>query len=306
MAGDSNGDSGRLKRMSERVRWWRSRPARIGRAVLIGLGIPFFLLAVIAMGFGDRFIFFPTRYPEGSWKDRERASIPIDEVEFTISDGTRLVAWHSRPSDPRCTFLYFHGNAGNISDRVEVFEALASIGVAVFGVDYRGYGKSGGTPSEAGILADAEGAWAHLTLRLGAPANKVVLFGKSLGGACAIDLAYRVPAAGLVIQSSFTSVADLASRAVPLFPAKWFLKSEMNNVMKIGAAKCPTLVVHSKDDEIVPFAHGVALFEAAPQPKWFAEHHGVGHNDLIYAQRAEWLKELDEFLDHIGLTKTKP
>ena len=276
---------------------------RAGRILALGLGIPFVFFAVVTMAFGDRFIFFPTRFPEGDWEARLRSRVAIDEVEFTISDGTRLVAWHAKSREPRCTFLYFHGNAGNIADRLEVLEALAEIGVSTFAVDYRGYGKSGGTPSPAGILADAEGAWAHLTLRLGAPANKVVLFGKSLGGACAIDLAYRVPAKGLVVQSTFTSISDVAARVMPIFPAKLFLKENMNSVMKIGAAKCPTLVVHSHDDEVVPFAHGKKLFEAAPEPKWFAEYSGVGHNDLIAVRRSEWLKDLSDFLDRIGLPR---
>ena len=276
------------------------------RVVGLGLGIPFVLLAVMTMAFGDRFIFFPTRYPEGDWASREHAAIPVDEVEFTIADGTRLVAWHAKAKNPRCTFLYFHGNAGSVADRLDVLEALAEIGVSTFAVDYRGYGKSGGTPSGPGILADAEGAWAHLTLRLGEPPGRVVLFGKSLGGACAIDLAYRVPAKGLIVQSAFTSISDVAARVMPLFPAKWFLRENMNSVMKIGAAKCPTLVVHAKEDEIVPFSHGVKLFEAAPEPKWFAEYTGVGHNNLIVARRSEWLKDLSEFLDRIGLPKTRP
>jgi len=292
--------------MSDRAPWWRSRPARLARAVAIGLGIGFVLLAVVTMVFGDRLIFFPTRYPDGDWARRERARVPVDEVEFTISDGTRLVAWHAKAPHPRCTFLYFHGNAGNIANRLDVLEALAEIGVSTFAVDYRGYGKSGGTPTGAGILADAEGAWAHLTLRLGESPGRVVLFGKSLGGACAIDLAYRVPAKGLIVQSAFTSIADVAARVIPLFPAKWFLKENLNSVMKIGAAKCPTLVVHSKDDDMVPFAHGVKLFEAAPEPKWFAEFSGVGHNELIAVRRAEWLKDLSEFLDRIGLPRTNP
>jgi uncharacterized protein len=283
----------------------RKRLLKALRVVGLGLGIPFVLLAVVTMAFGDRFIFFPTRYPEGDWASRERAAIPVDEVEFTIADGTRLVAWHAKAKNPRCTFLYFHGNAGNVADRLDVLEALAEIGVSTFAVDYRGYGKSGGTPTGPGILADAEGAWAHLTLRLGESPGRVVLFGKSLGGACAIDLAYRVPAKGLIVQSAFTSISDVAARVMPLFPAKWFLRENMNSVMKIGAAKCPTLVVHAKEDEIVPFSHGVKLFEAAPEPKWFAEYTGVGHNDLIVARRSEWLKDLSEFLDRIGLPRTK-
>ena len=289
--------------MSERLRKYRSLMYRAGRLLALGLGIPFVFFAVVTMVFGDRFIFFPTRYPEGDWEARTRASVPVDEVEFTISDGTRLVAWHAKAPDPRCTFLYFHGNAGSIADRLEVLEALAEIGVSTFAVDYRGYGKSSGTPSGAGIMADAEGAWAHLTLRLGEPANRVVLFGKSLGGACAIDLAYQVPAKGLIVQSTFTSISDVAARVMPLFPAKLFLRENLNSVMKIGAAKCPTLVVHSRDDEIVPFRHGQRLFEAAPEPKWFAEFTGVGHNELIAVRRSEWLKDLSEFLDRIGLPR---
>ena len=267
------------------------------------LGLVFVALAVITLVFGDRVIFFPTRFPDGDWEARLHSTVPIDEVEFTISDGTRLVAWHAKARNPRCTFLYFHGNAGSIADRLEVLEALAEIGVSTFAVDYRGYGKSGGSPSGPGVLADAQGSWAHLTVRMKVPPNRVVLFGKSLGGACAIDLAYQVPAKGLVVQSTFTSISDVAARVMPIFPAKLFLRENMNSVMKIGAAKCPTLVVHSRDDEVVPFAHGQRLFEAAPEPKWFAEYSGVGHNELITVRRSEWLKDLSEFLDHIGLAR---
>jgi len=289
--------------MSDRVRWWKTRPARIGRAVLIGIGIPFVLIAVIAMAFGDRFIFLPARHPEGEWQAREHASIPVDEVEYTVADGTRLVAWHSRPPNPRCTFLYFHGNAGNISHRLFVLESLASIGVAVFGVDYRGYGKSGGSPSEKGILTDAEGSWGHLTVVLGERPERIVLFGKSLGGAPAIDMAARVKCAGLIVQSSFTSIPEMASRAMPIFPFRWFMKSTMDNRKRIAQARCPVLVVHSRDDEIIPFEHGVKLHAAAPAPNWFAEFQGVGHNDLIDARREEWLRDFDQFLNRIGLPR---
>jgi hypothetical protein len=289
--------------MSDRVRWWRSRPARIVRAVLIGIGIPFVLLGVLAMAFGDRFIFLPSRFPEGEWQAREHARIPVDEVEYTVADGTRLVAWHSKPPNARCTFLYFHGNAGNISHRLSVLEALASIGVAVFGVDYRGYGKSGGSPSEKGILTDGEGSWGHLTVRVGEPPERIVLFGKSLGGVPAIDLAAKVKCRGLIVQSSFTSIPDIASRAIPIFPFRWFLKSTMDNRKRIAAARCPVLVVHSRDDEIIPFDHGVKLHAAAPAPNWFAEFEGVGHNDLIDVRREEWLRDLDQFLNRIGLPR---
>src|SRR6185436_17354712 len=115
--------------MARPTRGWMFRA---GRILALGLGIPFTVLAVVTMAFGDRFIFFPTRYPEGDWASRERATVPVDEVEFTIADGTRLVAWHAKAKNSRCTFLYFHGNAGNISDRLEVLEAVGNVaGVAV-------------------------------------------------------------------------------------------------------------------------------------------------------------------------------
>jgi len=289
--------------MSERSARLRRIAIRAARIVALGLGIPFVLFAVIAMAFGDRFIFLPSRHPEGEWQARDHASIPVDEVEYTVSDGTRLVAWHSRPPNPRCTFLYFHGNAGNISHRLFVLESLASIGVATFGVDYRGYGKSGGSPSEKGILTDGEGSWGHLTVRIGERPERIVLFGKSLGGVPAIDLAAKVKCAGLIVQSSFTSIPDIASRAIPIFPFRWFMKSTMDNRKRIAQARCPVLVVHSRDDEIIPFEHGEKLHAAAPAPNWFAEFQGVGHNDLIEVRREEWLRDLDQFLTRIGLPR---
>ncbi|MBI4564549.1 MAG: alpha/beta hydrolase [Planctomycetes bacterium] len=274
---------------------WR-RALRVARLPFLGVAGFYLLLMGLAMGLRDRYVFFPTRFPQGDWAARDRTSCPIEEVEFPAADGVKLVAWYARPPEPRGTVLFFHGNAGNISDRLFVLEALASIGLETLGVDYRGYGKSEGSPSEAGLLEDAEGAYRYLTEQRGVPPARLILFGKSLGGAPVIDLATRHACAGLIVQSAFTSIADMAARIVPVFPIRWMIRSPLDNLSKIRRVAAPKLLLHSRDDEIVPYEMGLRLYEAAPPPKSFVEFEGVGHNDLIALRTERWIEAISSFV----------
>jgi hypothetical protein len=246
------------------------------------------------MLFEDSFIYFPSKYPEGAWqreppRAREGQVVAqIEDVELTTADGVRLHGWYCTPRvgraggalepiETRATLLFLHGNAGNISHRYEFISELVQLPVDVFIIDYRGYGKSEGRPSEEGLYMDARAAWDHLTTARGTPASQVVIFGESLGGAIGVDLATKVQACGLVVQSSFTSIADMAGEVLPFVP-RFVIRTKMDSLSKIASVSCPKLFIHSQADEIIPYRLGRRLFDAARPPKQFYEVKGAPHN----------------------------
>jgi fermentation-respiration switch protein FrsA (DUF1100 family) len=272
--------------------WGSRRPLWLSLRLLLLL-ISGFLIFV--MLFEDRFIYFPSKYPEGIWDveklsaGRGALSPKIEDVWFTASDGVRLHGWYCQPqpggegqgstaSAPQ-TLLWFHGNAGNITHRYSIIERLMEQSIAVFIIDYRGYGRSEGSPSEQGLYADARGAWDYLTNERHVPPGQIILFGDSLGGAVAIDLATKVDPAGLVVQSAFTSISDMASQVLPFFPG-FILRTKMDSINKIKSVRCPKLFIHSSADEMVPYRLGRQLFEAASPPKQFYEVEGASHNEM--------------------------
>jgi fermentation-respiration switch protein FrsA (DUF1100 family) len=250
------------------------------------------------MLFEDRFIYFPSKYPEGDWavensRVREGEVFPkIENVWMTTADGVRIHGWYCTPqrsingqASPlltQMTLLWLHGNAGNITNRYDVIRNLMELPVAVFIIDYRGYGRSEGSPSEQGLYTDARAAWDYLTGTRNISARNIVIFGDSLGGAVAIDLATKVDSAGLIAQSSFTSISDMAAQLMPLFP-RFILRTKMDSINKIERVRCPKLFIHSPNDEIVPYRFGRRLFNAASEPKQFYEVAGASHNatDLV-------------------------
>jgi len=245
------------------------------------------------MWFEDSFIYFPSKYPAGVW-ERERPPVregrivaQFEDLQLTATDGVRLHGWFCTPRVGRngaldfvetdATLLYLHGNAGNISHRSDIIGELVKLPVNVLIIDYRGYGKSEGRPSEAGLYADARAAWHYLTTVRGIPASKIIIFGESLGGAVAIDLASKVNACGLIVQSSFTSVADMAAEVLPFVPS-FIIRTKMDSLAKIERVSCPKLFIHSQADEIIPYRLGRRLFDAARAPKQFYEVKGASHN----------------------------
>jgi fermentation-respiration switch protein FrsA (DUF1100 family) len=174
--------------------------------------------------------------------------------------------------------LWFHGNAGNLSHRTQLMFLLADTPARVFIMDYRGYGRSEGKPSEEGLYLDARAAWQYLVGERRVSPDRIVLFGKSLGGAVAVDLATEVDPAGVIIQSSFTSVPDMAARHFPFVP-KALIRTKMDSLSKIPDVTAPKLFIHSTADEVAPFELGRRLYEAAPEPKRFHQVDGAAHND---------------------------
>jgi fermentation-respiration switch protein FrsA (DUF1100 family) len=282
---------------------WGSRKApwlaaRIALLVVAGL-------VAFVMLFEDRFIYFPTKYPEGAWDVASRGDsrVKVEDVWFQAADGVRLHGWYCTPRDAeagaqpqrRMTLLWFHGNAGNVTSRYGMVQGLVGLPAEVFIIDYRGYGRSEGSPSEQGLYLDARAAWDYLTGARGVPPANIVVFGDSLGGAVAIDLAMRVAPAGLVVQSSFTSIRDMAAEVMPFVPG-FILRTKMDSLSKIVKVRAPKLFIHSPADELVPYRFGRALYDAAPEPKKFYEVKGASHNETDLVGGHAYFDAIGEFV----------
>ncbi len=252
--------------------------------------IAFLAVLGLAYFFQRRLIYFPTA---------ERVAIPsepryrdIREVDLTASDGVPLKAWHW-PGARGLTLLVFHGNAGHRGHRLPWLETLRETGAGVFILDYRGYGGSGGSPTEGGLYRDAEAAADWLAGNGIAP---VVYVGESIGTAVAVELALRRPPAALILQSAPTSVTAIGQSAYPFLPVGLFLKDRFDSLSKIGRVTCPVLSIHGGSDTLVPIAMGRALFEAVPGKKDWYEIRGADHNDPLWAMDAGYARRIAEFL----------
>lgn len=221
-----------------------------------------------------RFIYYPSRALAA---DPARVGLRFRDVTFAAADGVELHGWLIAGRTPT-TLLYSHGNGGNIGDRVNIARLLVEqLGVSVFMYDYRGYGRSAGAPSEAGLVSDAVAARAA-ALRDGVRPEHLVYFGRSLGSAVTVDLALAHPPRGVVLESPFTSVRAMGNAVLP--GAGYLFRTRWDSLAKIGGLRAPLLVIHGESDEVVPFAQGRALFEAAPEPKTFVTLRGSRHYDL--------------------------
>ena len=223
---------------------------------------------------------------------------PREEVALTARDGCRLCGWFFAAEKgslrSELVFLLLHGNAGNICSRVGFYEAWLSLGVNVFSFDYRGYGRSEGKPSEAGTYQDAEAAHAWLVARGFAPAN-IIVIGKSLGGGIASELALRAPIGGLILQSTYTSIADVGSDLFPFLPVRWLNTIKYDTISKLPRIHVPVMVIHSREDKLIRFRHAERNYAAANKPKMFWEIQG-GHTEVLVAGRASYLEGLEKFL----------
>ena len=243
--------------------------------------------------FQSTLIYFPSK---SHYATPKAAGLEYEDVWLTTADGVRIHGWFVFHPEPRGTLLFFHGNAGNIGDRIESLQIFNRLGLNSLIIDYHGYGLSGGSAGEQETRLDAKAAWDHLTTDRGIPPEDIVVFGRSLGGGVAAWLASETNPAGLILESSFTSVPDLAAKYYPLFPVRLLARVRYDSKAALSRIRCPVLIVHSVDDEIVPFSHGRALFDAAPPSRFFLELRG-GHNDGFLRAGDWYVNGLSGFLD---------
>lgn len=239
-----------------------------------------------------RFIYFPDR---GIYETPDRAGLSYEAVSFEAADGVKLSGWFVPAERSRGVVLFCHGNAGNITHRLASILIFHRLGLSTFIFDYRGYGASEGKPSEKGTYLDAEAAWRYLTEKRNLPPTGIVLFGRSLGGAIAARLAQDHRPKALIVESTFISVPDIAANLYPFLPVRLLSRFDYNAREYIKRVDCPVLVIHSTGDDIIPFAHGRRLFEAAKEPKEFLEITGT-HNDGFVTSAKIYEEGLDAFI----------
>jgi hypothetical protein len=268
---------------------WAVAILTAGIIIAISMGVKAYMEEFIERNF----IFFPTRphtFAPKEW------GLEADDVFFMTSDNVKLHAWHIRGSENAPLVLWFHGNAGNISDRVENAKFLADRGLALFMVDYRGYGKSEGTPSEKGIYIDGQSTYDYLAKQAGVAPENLIIFGRSLGSCVAVYVAANNPCAGVILESAFTNMAEMASANFSMIPGMGNFKRKFDSLGRIDKIRAPILFFHGDEDEIVPYALGQKLFAAATSEKEFYTIRGAHHNDTYYCGGEKYFDEFESFV----------
>ena len=239
----------------------------------------------------------------------EMLGIKFENIQITTRDNVNLDSWFVPAKDNdlvgKGVILFCHGNGGNISNRISYLPIFRELGLATFLFDYRGYGKSGGTPTEEGTYTDVEAAWQYLTQERQIPPQKIIIYGESLGGAIASYLAQKISqpngnnnAGGLVLASTFTSISDRAAELYPFMPIRFLSRFSYNSIERLPSIKIPVLVIHSIDDEIIPFHHGDCNFQVANQPKKLVKLRG-DHNGGFLDSLETYRNGLNEFIQSI-------
>lgn len=252
-------------------------------ASLLGLAtVAYGVLVLLVYARQARLLYLPTTSLDTTPGD---IGLDHEELYFTTADQVRLHGWWIPAPNAWHTLLFMHGNAGNIAGRLPSIQLFHDLGLSVFIFDYRGYGLSGGRPDEHGTYLDARAAWDTLIVR-GIPPERIVVFGRSLGGAIAANLAAEVhEAAALIVESSFTSAPDLAATLYPWLPVRAMLRFKYDTQARLRERTCPLLIVHSDEDELIPYSHALALYEAASPPKTLLTMHGLHANGFLTSGR---------------------
>jgi fermentation-respiration switch protein FrsA (DUF1100 family) len=241
---------------------------RVGVASYVGLTLLLYFRQ-------SRYVYYPSR---SLTLTPAMVQLTYEDVNVTTGDGVAVHGWYVPGGEAGRTVLFCHGNAGNISDRIDVIRMFHEMGYNLCLFDYRGYGKSGGVPSEAGTYKDAEAVWEWLVKTKGVAPGAIVAYGESLGGAVAAWLAEQKKVGALILESTFTSLPDMAAQVYPFLPARWLCRFRYNTLARMPNIHCPVFVAHGRDDEMIPFECGRRLFAAANEPKVFFELQGT-HND---------------------------
>ena len=257
---------------------------RMGRQVsdiLIGGIMGLILLNGLMYFQQSSMIFIPYRELVANPRDW---GLAYEDVRLDTQDGEQLHGWYIPAPGARKTLLFFHGNAGNISHREQSIAIFHRLGLNVFIIDYRGYGRSSGHPTEAGLFMDAQAAWDYLRQDKQLAASDIIIFGRSLGGAVAANLAAKTSPAALILESTLSSARDFAHHVFPILSRLVVLRFNFNTEQRVTEASCPLLVLHSPEDEIMPYALGQQVYQAANEPKRFVTLRGDHNNGFILSQ----------------------
>lgn len=272
---------------------------RVLQSILFIVITSWLLLAVLIYLFQPKLIFHPHREIEAT---PALLALDYEELVLTTSDGVAINAWWVPHPAARANLLFLHGNAGNISHRLDSIQIFHDLGLSILIIDYRGYGKSTGEPSEQGTYIDAETAWHYLIKERKLNQDQIILFGRSLGGAIASWLAEKYTPAGLIMESSFTSVADMGNYYYPYLPTSMLARIKYASIDRIQNIKAPILIIHSKDDEIIPYSHAEQLFTEAVKEKTtqktFMDING-GHNEGFILSGKKYSDGLNQFISNI-------
>lgn len=243
-------------------------------------------------------IYFPARVPRDAPTPSILGAAVVEEVWLDTDDGVRVHGLYARGNGALGELLFFHGNAGSLYDRLDNVALLVELGLNVLIMDYRGYGKSEGTPSEAALYADGLLAYRHLTATRGVDPARLIIFGRSLGSTVAVELATREPAAAVVLESAFTSAGELGRVHYGFLPAMVFraLTHQFDSLSKVPRLGAPVLYIHGTIDNIVPMRMGRRLYEASPEPKEWYEIEGAGHNDTLWYGGRDYAQRFSDFV----------
>ncbi len=264
-------------------------------AVVLALG--YGVLLGCTYRFQSRLIYFPGIAATDPMMTPARIGLNYEEVRFSAADGVALHGWYIPAEPARGVLLFMHGNAGNITHRLDSIAVFHRQGLSQFIFDYRGYGQSEGSPDEPGTYADAMAAWQYLINERGTPADQIVIFGRSMGAAIATELAAQTQPAALIIESAFTSAPDVAADHYWFLPVRMLARFDYNTRSYLENVDVPVLIIHSVDDEIIPVQHGEALYAVASDPKSYLELRG-DHNQSFLLSEPDYSRGLDDFLSN--------
>jgi len=268
-------------------------------AALQRLGASYFLIVILCLlagcGLENRLIFHPTSDIARTPRD---VGLEYQDLYFTTADNVRLNGWFIPHPLASATMIWFHGNAGNIGDRVDNIKILhEKIRISIFIFDYRGYGRSPGSSSEATTYLDGEAAMNFVRSQLQVESKNLLIFGRSLGAAVAAEMASRHDSRAVILESPFASIGEMAGLMLPVVPIGPLLSAKFDVIAKVGKITAPLLVLHGDQDEIIPFEQGQRVFAAARQPKQFYPIKGANHNDTFIAGGNGYYERLKSFIE---------
>ncbi len=263
------------------------------KILIFTIAIPVFILLSVRY-FEQKNLYFPFKEIEAT---PENIGLDFEEIALTSGDGVSISGWFIPSVSSRAVLIFCHGNGGNISHRLEKIRILNELGLDVLIFDYRGYGKSEGRPSEAGLYLDTEAMYEYLVKEKAILSRKIIGYGESLGGAVVINLAVNREMGGVIIEDSFTSVREMGKKLFPFVPA-FLYKSRYDSIGKIQHIKIPKLIFHSINDEIIPFEQGKRLYDVSPEPKEFVQLNG-GHNDAFFLSRDLYSLKISSFVGRV-------